>query len=175
MLDSKYSDIKSLIMQYGALTKSGKSIDIDSENILLNLWNLIPDEHLPLSEILEKQIELFEDVRYIDKDLSDDLYYVLNTRNEIKPNIITYQLSTGLIEYQKVDKQSFDILFIQDGDIIKVAKSEKRYGYKIVGKDENGINIVEPDSSKIYSYLCNYEIVYRNYKKSNKSLVDEEG
>ena len=103
------------------------------------------------------------------------MYYVLNTRNEIKPNIITYQLSTGLIEYQKVDKQAFDILFIQDGDIIKVAKSEKRYGYKIVGKDENGINIVEPDSSKIYSYLCNYEIVYRNYKKSNKSLVDEEG
>lgn len=175
MLDSKYSDIKSLIMQYGTLTKSGKSIDIDSENILLNLWNSIPDEHLPLSEILEKQIELFEDVRYIDEDLPDDLYYVLNTRNEIKPNIITYQLSTGLIEYQKVDKQSFDILFIQDGDIIKVAKSEKRYGYKIVGKDENGINIVEPNSSKIYSYLCNYEIVYRNYKKSNKSLVDEEG
>lgn len=172
-IETKFAEIKPVIEKYSTPTKTGKSYLIDSNGILMDLFEIMPDEELNLSEILEAQIKLFEMVRYVDPDLDEDLYYILNTRNEIKPNLITYQLKTGLVENIKVDEQSYKILFIQDGDIVKVSKSEMRHGWKITGKDENGINIIEPDETKQYKYFCNYDIVYRDYKKSIKSLIEE--
>lgn len=172
-IDSKFSSIKSVIEKHSELSTSGKTYLINSNDILTELFNSIPNEDLYLPEILEMQIKLFENLRYTNSEMDDTYYYVLNSRNEIKPNLIIYQLKTGNILNVKVDKQMFDILFIQDGDIIQVNKSEYRYGVKIIGKDENGVNITDTDYDKQYLYLLGYDILYRDYLKSNKSLVEE--
>ena len=172
-IDSKFSTIKSVIEKHSELSTSGKTYLINSNDILTELFNSIPNEDLYLPEILEMQIKLFENLRYTNSEMDDNYYYILNSRNEIKPNLIIYQLKTGNILNVKVDKQMFDILFIQDGDIIQVNKSEYRYGVKIIGKDENGVNITDTDYDKQYLYLLGYDILYRDYSKSNKSLVEE--
>ena len=172
-IESKFSSIKSVIEKHSELSTSGKTYLINSNDILTELFNSIPNEDLYLPEILEMQIKLFENLRYTNSEMDDNYYYVLNSRNEIKPNLIIYQLKTGNILNVKVDKQMFDILFIQDGDIIQVNKSEYRYGVKIIGKDENGVNITDTDYDKQYLYLLGYDILYRDYSKSNKSLVEE--
>ena len=172
-IDSKFSSIKSVIKKHSELSTSGKTYLINSNDILTELFNSIPNEDLYLPEILEMQIKLFENLRYTNSEMDDNYYYILNSRNEIKPNLIIYQLKTGIILNVKVDKQMFDILFIQDGDIIQVNKSEYRYGVKIIGKDENGVNITDTDYDKQYLYLLGYDILYRDYSKSNKSLVEE--
>lgn len=170
--ETKFTDIKYVIDKYSELSTTGKTLTIDSKKILTELFDNIPDEDLYLPEILEIQIKLFENLRYVNSEMNENYYYVLNSRNEIKPNLIIYQLSTGNILNVKVDKQMFDILFIQDGDIIQVNKSEYRYGVKIIGKDEDGVNITDTDYNKQYLYLLGYDILYRDYLKSNKSLVE---
>lgn len=171
--ETKFDNVKSIIDKYSELSATGKTLIIDSKKILIELFDNIPDEDLYLPEILEMQIKLFENLRYVNSEMNENYYYVLNTRNEIKPNLIIYQLSTGNILNVKVDKQMFDILFIQDGDIVQVNKSEYRYGVKIIGKDEDGVNITDADYNKQYLYLLGYDILYRDYSKSNKSLVEE--
>ena len=172
-VETKFGDIKYMIDKHSEPSTTGKTFIIDSKKILIELFDNIPNEDLYLPEILEMQIKLFENLRYVNSEMNENHYYVLNSRNEIKPNLIIYQLSTGNIVNVKVDKQMFDILFIQDGDIIQVNKSEYRYGVKIIGKDEDGVNIVDTDYNKRYLYLLGYDILYRDYSKSNKSLVED--
>ena len=46
------------------------------------------------------------------------------------------------------------------------------FGQKIIGKDDNGINIVAADIDKEYDVITQYEIIYRNYSKSKTLLSD---
>ena len=83
-------------------------------------------------------------------------------------------MNNGEIEYRKIKKEIFKILPLQDGDIIDVKNSEKQFGMKIIGKDDEGKNIVVADIDKEYDVISNYEIVYRKYNKSNSLLLDHE-
>ena len=123
---------------------------------------------------MEKQVSLFEEVRYVNESINKNTYYILNMRNEIAPNIITYRTNDGLIENRKIDKQAFSILPVQDGDIIEVKSNEKRYGKKAIGKNSDGTNIVVEDTTKIYDVICSYDILYRDYDKCNKFNSDDE-
>jgi len=75
-------------------------------------------------------------------------YFVLNTRNVIAPNLILYNMGNGEIQYRKIKKEIFKILPLQDGDIIDVKNSEKQFAMKIIGKDDEGKNIVVADIDK---------------------------
>ena len=92
------------------------------------------------------------------------MWIVLNWRDVVAPNVILYNLSTGEIKYTKFKKESFKILPLVDGDIIDIQDYETRFGEKIIGKDENGINIIVADPNKELKVVSKYEIVYRNYK-----------
>lgn len=173
MVETKFSEIKKVILKYSELSKSGKTFTINSDLILRELWNIIPNDDLELSEILETQIKLFERVRYINSEIDDGLVYVLNSRTKIKPNFNVYQLKTGKVFNVKIESQLYNILPLQDGDIVKVNKAEYKFGQKIIGKDKDGINIITQDDDKQYLYFYNYDIVYRNYKKLVKSLVED--
>ena len=50
---------------------------------------------------------------------------------------------------------------------------ENRPKVKVVGKDEDGINIIGNDSNDKEWWLTQYEILERDYNKNNK-LIDEE-
>lgn len=176
-ISKKITDEKmlSVILRNATLSKTGKSYgDFNYEKCLLEIFELIPDEHIDLYSILEMQVEKFGEPRYIDTTLNEDLYFVLNTRNVIAPNVILYNIKTGETQYRKVKSDVYNILELQDGDIITIKSSELQYGMKIIDKDENGFNILEKDTSKVYDVITSYEIAYRNYAIKNSKRVSDD-
>ena len=173
-LNKKISDenIKSIVISNAELSKTGKSYNnLNSKKALLEIFNYIPDEHIDPYEIMEMQVNKFGTVRYKDSKLINR-YFVLNTRNIIAPNLILYNMGNGEIQYRKIKKEIFKILPLQDGDIIDVKNSEKQFGMKIIGKDDEGKNIVVADIDKEYDVITQYDIVYRKYGKGNSFLTD---
>lgn len=175
-LNKKFSDdkIKSIIILNSELSKTGKSYtNLDSKKCLLEIFDIIPDEHIDIYDIMEMQINKFGTVRYKDS-LMDNRYFVLNTRNVIAPNLTLYNIGTGEIEYRKIKKEIFKILPLQDGDIIDVKNCEKQFDMKIIGKDDEGKNILAANIDKEYDVITQYEIVYRKYNKKHSLLIDRE-
>lgn len=174
-LDKKFTDenVKSIIKKNATLTKTGKSYnELDSKNALLEIFDYLEDKHISPYEIMAMQVNKFNEVRFKDMSLNDNRWFVLNTRNMIAPNVILYNMKTGEIQYRKIRKDIFKILPLQDGDIIDILNSEMEFGQKIIGKDDNGINIVAADIDKEYDVITQYEIIYRNYSKSKTLLSD---
>ena len=93
-LNKKISDeiIKSIVISNAELSKTGKSYnDINSKKALLEIFDIIPDEHINPYDIMEMQVNKFGTVRY-KNPLFDNRYFVLNTRNVIAPNLILYNM-----------------------------------------------------------------------------------
>lgn len=174
-LNKKFIDerVKNIIISSAILTKTGKSYnELNSHQVLLSIFDYLEDTHIEPYKIMEMQVNKFNEVRFKDESLEDNRWFVLNTRNVISPNIIIYNMKSGEIQYRKVRKDIFQILPLQDGDIIDILNSEKEFGKKIIGKDDNGINIIAADISKEFDVITKYEIVYRNYSKSKNLLSD---
>lgn len=174
-LNKKFTDetIKNIIQINATLTKTGKSYnELDSHKALLEIFDCLEDKHISPYEIMEMQVNKFNEVRFTDETLNGNRWFVLNTRNVVAPNVILYNMKTGEVQYRKIRKEIFKILPLQDGDIIDVLNSEKQFGMKIIGKDDKGINIVAADIDKEYDVITQYEIVYRNYSKSKTLLSD---
>lgn len=171
----KDENILCIIETNGELNKTGKTYtNVNYEKILSEIFELLPDEDINVATIMKTQVDLFKDARYTNSALKTNRYYVLNTRNEIAPNVTLYRMNDGLIENRKVSKNAFQILPLYDGDIIDINTSEIRYGYKIVGKNEKGENELATDINKKYDVILSYDIVFRDYGK-NSTLICEEG
>lgn len=173
-LNKKISDeiIKSIVTSNAELSKTGKSYNnLNSKKALLEIFNIIPDDHINPYEIMEMQVNKFGTVRYKNSSFANR-YFVLNTRNVIAPNLILYNIGNGEIQYRKIKKEIFNILPLQDGDIIDVKNSEKQFAMKIIGKDDEGKNIVVADIDKEYDVITQYDIIYRKYGKENSFLTD---
>lgn len=171
----KDDNIKNIIISNSEISKSGKSYNnINYEKSLLEIFDIIPNENINPYEIMTMQINKFNSVRYVDSSLKNDMWFVLNTRNVIAPNLIIYNIKNGEIQYRKVDKKIFKILPLQDGDIIEIKNSKKEFAKKIIGKDEEGKNIIAADIDKELDIITQYEILYRNYGKGKSLIVDSE-
>lgn len=173
-LNKKISDeiIKSIVTSNAELSKTGKSYNnLNSKKALLEIFNIIPDDHINPYEIMEMQVNKFGTVKYKNSSFANR-YFVLNTRNVIAPNLILYNIGNGEIQYRKIKKEIFNILPLQDGDIIDVKNSEKQFAMKIIGKDDEGKNIVVADIDKEYDVITQYDIIYRKYGKENSFLTD---
>lgn len=171
----KDDNVKNIIISNSEISKSGKSYNnINYEKSLLEIFDVIPNEDINPYEIMSMQIDKFDSVSYIDPMLKNDMWFVLNTRNVIAPNLIIYNIKNGEIQYRKVDKKIFKILPLQDGDIIEIKNSKKEFAKKIIGKDEEGKNIIAADIDKELDIITQYEIVYRNYEKGKSLIVDSE-
>lgn len=171
----KDNNVKNIIISNSEISKSGKSYNnINYEKSLLEIFDIIPNENINPYEIMTMQINKFDSVRYIDPLLKNDMWFVLNTRNVIAPNLIIYNIKNGEIQYRKVDKKIFKILPLQDGDIIEIKNSKKEFAKKIIRKDEEGKNIIAADIDKELDIITQYEIVYRNYEKDKSLIVDSE-
>ena len=171
----KDENIKNIIVKNAELTKSGKSYNnLDSKQALLEIFDYLDDKDINPYLIMKTQVEKFNEVRYKDESLNGNRWFVLNTRNVIAPNLILYNMKTGDIQYRKVRKEVFKILPLHDGDIIDVLKSEKEFAKKIIGKDDDGINIVAADIDNELDVITQYDIVYRDYNKGKTLLSDYE-
>lgn len=141
---------------------NGKTLKLKNVDVCLNqIFNSIEDYELPVKEILLAQADLFGKLRYVNKNLKRNIYVVQNYSITIKPTVILYQLSTGKIHYYFVNTDIYNILPIVDGDIIEVNRFNCFYSSKIIDKDENGINILEDDTSKKNIIIENYKILER--------------
>lgn len=171
----KDDNVKNIIISNSEISKSGKSYNnINYEKSLLEIFDIIPNENINPYEIMTMQINKFDSIRYVNPLLKNDMWFVLNTRNVIAPNLIIYNIKNGEIQYRKVDKKIFKILPLQDGDIIEIKNSKKEFAKKIIGKDEEGKNIIAADIDKELDIITQYEILYRNYGKGKSLIVDSE-
>lgn len=94
----KDDNVKNIIISNSEISKSGKSYNnINYEKSLLEIFNIIPNENINPYEIMTMQINKFDSVRYIDPLLKNDMWFVLNTRNVIAPNLIIYNIKNGEI------------------------------------------------------------------------------
>lgn len=169
-LQKKFSsEIMAIILKNSQINITGKTLVIN-DNCLQKIFDSIPNEELNINDILLTQADLFEELRYINPKLEDDLFVVQNYSVNIKPTVIIYQLSTGRIEYCFVNEKIFKILPLRDGDIIKVNKFKYHNALKIQGKDNNGINILIEDEKQQNLYIEKYSIVERLFKSK---LEDE--
>ena len=124
-VDKKISDnnVKEIIVKYSELSKTGKTYaNLDSKQALLDIFDYLPNEHIGIFEILEAQINKFNECYYKDETLEEDVYFVLNVRDVISPNINVYNIKTGQYEYLKLDKQIYNIIPLGDGDIFTITK-----------------------------------------------------
>lgn len=166
-------NVKFIIIRNSELTKSGKSYNnLNSKQVLLEIFNYLENKDINPYLIMKEQVKKFNEVRYTDEKFGNNTWFVLNTRNVIAPNLILYNMRTGEIQYRKVKKEIFKILPLQDGDIIDVIKSEKEFAKKIIGKDDNGLNIIAADIDKELDVITQYELLYRDFDKSKVSLSD---
>lgn len=166
-------NVKSIIIRNSELTKSGKSYNnLNSKQVLLEIFNYLENKDINPYLIMKEQVKKFNEVRYTDEKFGNNTWFVLNTRNVIAPNLILYNMRTGEIQYRKVKKEIFKILPLQDGDIIDVIKSEKEFAKKIIGKDDNGLNIIAADIDKELDVITQYELLYRDFDKSKASLSE---
>lgn len=175
-LNKKCTDenVKNIIIKNAELTKSGKSYNsLDSKTSLLEIFDYLENDHISPYLIMKEQVEKFNEVRYTDETLNGNRWFVLNTRNVIAPNLILYNMKTGEIQYRKIKKEIFKILPLQDGDIIDVINSEKEFAKKIIGKDDNGVNIIAADIDKELDVITQYDLVYRDYNKKGKTLLSD--
>lgn len=167
-------DIESLILKYSELNKTGKSyINLKSNELLLEIFNTLSDRVINPVEVLKTQQSVLGELRYVDKSYSKDVFVVINWRDAIKPTVILYHLRSGKTVYVHIDENSFDILPLQDGDMIETTKVEKRNPYRIVDKDENGINVWDIDNEKTYTCIVNYNLLYRDYSNKKGMLISE--
>lgn len=168
-------NVRSIIIKNSELSKSGKSYNnINFKQVLLEIFDYLENKDINPYLIMKEQVKKFNEVRYTDEKFDDNTWFVLNTRNVIAPNLILYNMRTGEIQYRKIRKEIFKILPLQDGDIINVLKSEKEFAKKIIGKDDDGFNIVAADIDKELDVITQYELLYRDYSKSKLSISDDE-
>lgn len=177
-LEKKIKDdtVLQIIISNCTLSKTGKTYsDFFSTKALRKIFDYLPDEHLHPYEIVSEQLKKFNEPRYIDKSIPANRWMVFNVRDIIAPNIIMYNFHSGEVRYQKVDKSVYKIIPIVNGDIIDITKTEKRYGEKIVGKNDNGVNIIEPDLNKEYEVITGYEFYYvAKDKKRNEMFKGDD-
>lgn len=167
--------IYEIILKYSKLNKTGKSlIEVNYKAILNEIFNYLPTNYMSPVTILKAQWEKLGCLNYTDNTIENNVYVVLNWRDVIKPTAVLYQLKTGNIIYQKFDKATFDILPLQDGDIIRTMKTETRYENYIWDKDEKGIAIWAEDKNRPYKCVIQYELLERDYSiKKSKSVCED--
>ena len=147
----KDDNVKNIIISNSEISKSGKSYNnINYEKSLLEIFDIIPNENINPYEIMTMQINKFDSVRYIDPLLKNDMWFVLNTRNVIAPNLIIYNIKNGEIQYRKVDKKIFKILPLQDGDIIEI-----KFGRTILTVKVNLLkeHVLKDESTMLYDIV----------------------
>lgn len=161
----KISDIfKPIVAKYSTETPKQYK-DLDYEKILLELWDLIPDEDLPAYQKVIAQKEFLGYIDYTNPNLDKRYIMVLDLDTRYAPRFTGYCLNNGKTAVIKVYRQpkdkrnkSKDIVYYEDvpfkeGDILYA----KRFEVKPKMKKE-GDSFVEVEGEKEW-WLVDYVVV----------------
>jgi hypothetical protein len=146
---------------------------LDFEKALLEIWDIIPDTDIPTAEKLWQEFDLYDDVSIVDESADPSELFILAVNETKNPSCIAYCINNGAVQFLKVKKELFNILEIRQGDVVKAGDYEYKPCVKVMGKDENGINIIGEDTEKYEWWLTKYDILQRNYSKNNIMVEDE--
>lgn len=108
--------------------------EIDNEGLVKYLISELDDKDISLKEKLHSQKEYIGYIEYTNDKLSDNFYYVLETKfyqSKNKPYLKLYRLKDGnTVDYRIND--GFEFNTFKDGDIIKVIKEEKKNKSRLI-------------------------------------------
>lgn len=108
--------------------------EIDNEGLVKYLISELDDKDISLKEKLHSQKEYIGYIEYINDKLSDNFYYVLETKfyqSKNKPYLKLYRLKDGnTVDYRIND--GFEFNTFKDGDIIKIIKEEKKNKSRLI-------------------------------------------
>ena len=108
--------------------------EIDNEGLVKYLISELEDKDISLKEKLSSQKEYIGYIEYVNEKLSDNFYYVLETKfyqSKNKPYLKLYRLKDGnTVDYRIND--GFEFNTFKEGDIIKIIKEEKKNKSKLI-------------------------------------------
>ena len=127
--------------------------NIDTLGLCKFLVNNIPNEELPISEIIKAEIEYYGSPVYINKELEDNTLIILEVNTKYTPKLKMYSPISGNTETVKISKKDFKKQSLEVGDMILVFNI---YEKNKKTKDNNG-KWIELDDSEYW--IDNYKII----------------
>jgi DNA polymerase-3 subunit alpha len=114
--------------------------NIDTLGLCKFLINNIPNEELPISEIIKAEIEYYGSPVYINKELEDNTLIILEVNTKYTPKLKMYSPISGNTETVKISKKDFKKQPLEVGDIILVFNIYEKHK-KTKDKDGKWIDI----------------------------------
>lgn len=148
--------------------------NINSSKSLIEILECIPNDDISIVDKVREEFALYDDVSIKDNTLDENLIYVMAVNDTKNPSIIAYSFKYGVTNILKISKELFKILEVRESDVLLTKSLEKRNKVKVIGKDEDGINITGIKECEYDWWITEYEIVDRNYSKNSKSILDIE-
>jgi len=118
-------------------------VELDVDNILLELWDGIPNESLNIRDQIQNEIELLGYAKSINTNISPDYGIVIELNTKYSPIPTIYRINDGSIETIKTDTRKYKANPFQQFDMIKTITKEPRNKKKYMGKNEKGKGIYE--------------------------------
>jgi hypothetical protein len=146
---------------------------LDSKQALINLFDIIPNDDISSFIKIKQEFDLYDDISIKDDNADENVIFIMNVNDTHNPSVIAYSLKYGTTNMLKIPKNIFNILELKEQDFVLMKNTEIRPKVKVMGKDENGINIIGNNPNEKEWWLTQYEILERDYNKNNK-LIDEE-
>lgn len=167
--------IHNVLIKYSDYNEDkGTYSKLDSEMILKDIFEIIPNDDISINEKVKQEFDLYDDLTIKDTSVDPNVLFVMNINDTKNPSIIAYNIHYGTTNILKVSKDLFKILEIRERDFIYAQQIERRPGVKVVGKDENGINILDENNDIHEWWITKYDIIERDYGKNNKLIIESE-
>jgi hypothetical protein len=132
-------------------------------NCLKDIWNYSHGDNINYIEKIRFEYKKTRKITYINNNISNDELFITTVNSVHTPYVIAYCINNGKVIKLKVKKETFNILEIKEGDLIKSKTFSQSYGLKFNGITSEGDIISEEDTSKIDYWLTNYDIINREY------------
>lgn len=153
--------------------EKGTFSKLNSNEFLKEIFFSIPNTDIHIKDKIKQEFDLYDDCSLKDSNIDDNIIFIMDVNETHNPSVIAYNLNHGTCNILKIPKDIFNILEIKAEDIVLMKNIVKKPKVKVIGKDENGINLLGDKNNEYDWWLTQYEILERNYSKNGK-IIDEE-
>lgn len=139
--------------------------DVDIMALMNHIIDKIPNEQLPLQDMISTELESLGYISYNNNKLNKRYVLITDINTKYTPVIDTYCLNNGMTCKCKIPKKIWNnIGELKQNDIIYIHSMEKKFGWKKVGEKEDKKTgklkpIFEQDESKLEWHITNYSII----------------
>lgn len=138
---------------------------LDSKAILYELFNVINVEDVHISKKLLTEFDLFSDVTLTDNTVDENVLFILAVNETKNPSIVAYNVKYGTVNFFKIPKAVFSILPLYRTDFIYAKSFEQLSKPIVIGKDQEGINLIGEHPTDKEWWINNYKVLIRDYDK----------